>query len=58
MAGSHGCDGNFAGTVSLGYVLIFVAIPSVGYLLGMGWFAAKKAAYFADTFGNSSHEVV
>lgn len=36
--------GNFAGAVSLAYALIFLAIPGVGYLLGMGWFAARKAA--------------
>lgn len=41
-----GTIGDFAGAVSLGYVLIFMAIPGVGYLLGMGWFAAKKAAGF------------
>lgn len=38
--------GDFALTSAAIYVLLFVAIPGLGYLLGMGWFAAKKAAGF------------
>ncbi len=26
------------------YMLLFFGIPGIGYLIGMGWFAAKKAA--------------
>ncbi|MBP8275550.1 MAG: hypothetical protein KAX55_01480 [Propionivibrio sp.] len=38
--------GNAVGFACLGYSLIFLAIPGIAYLLGMGWFAARKAAGF------------
>jgi len=37
-----GVIGSAVGIASVAYVLIFTAIPFVGYLLGMGFFMAQK----------------
>lgn len=38
--------GNAVSFVCIGYALLFLAIPGIAYLLGMGWFAARKASGF------------
>lgn len=38
--------GNAVSFVCIGYAFLFLAIPGVAYLLGMGWFAARKASGF------------